>query len=99
MDARIDSAQLLSQATTPRKTKNLKGQNPEKLKEVTQQFESIFIQQIYKEMRKTIPNNGLIPRGNADEIYNQMLDLEAAKVTTRQGGIGMAELMMQQLTK
>jgi len=99
MDARIDSAQLLSQATAPLETKNLKGKNPEKVKEVARQFEAIFIQQIYKEMRKTVPDNGLIPRGNADEIYTQMLDLEAAKVTTQQGGIGLTDLMMQQLTQ
>ena len=99
MDARIDSAQLLSQATTPQQVKSRDGQDPEKLRETTQQFEAIFIQQMYKEMRKTVPNDGLIQRGNADEIYAQMLDLEAAKVTAQQGGIGLADLMMEQLTK
>ena len=99
MDARIDSAQLLSQATTPKSVKSSKGQDAGKLRETTQQFEAIFIQQMYKEMRKTIPDDGLIQRGNADEIYTQMLDLEAAKVTARQGGIGLADLMMEQLTK
>ncbi len=99
MDARIDSAQLLSQATTPKSVKSRKGQDPEKLRETTQQFEAIFIQQMYTEMRKTIPDDGLIQRGNADEIYTQMLDLEAAKVTAQQGGIGLADLMMEQLTK
>jgi len=99
MDARIDSAQLLSQATTPKSVKSRKGQDSEKLRETTQQFEAIFIQQMYTEMRKTIPDDGLIKRGNADEIYTQMLDLEAAKVTAQQGGIGLADLMMEQLTK
>ena len=99
MDARINSAQLLSQATTPKPVKPHKGQDAGKLRETTQQFEAIFIQQMYKEMRKTVPNDGLIQRGNADEIYAQMLDLEAAKVTARQGGIGLADLMMEQLTK
>ena len=99
MDARIDSAQLFSQATDPRAVKSRKGQDIGKLRETTQQFEAIFIQQMYKEMRKTIPDDGLIQRGNADEIYAQMLDLEAAKVTAQQGGIGLADLMMEQLTK
>jgi len=47
MDARIDSAQLLDQAITPRSIKSQKGRNPEKLKEAAQQFEAIFIQQMY----------------------------------------------------
>lgn len=98
MDTKIDTGQLFSQATgqAPKATK---GQDPEKLKETAQQFEAIFIQQMFKEMRRTIPQDGLIPRGNADEVYTQMQDLEAAKITAQQGGIGLAELMMQQLMK
>ncbi len=98
MDAKIDTSQLLSQATS-RTPKVRKGQDPEKLKETAQQFEAIFIQQMFKDMRNTIPDDGLIQRGNADEMYSQMQDLEAAKLTAQQGGIGLAELMMQQLMK
>lgn len=96
MDPKIDAAQLLSQATT-QAAKAPKGQDPVKLKEAAQQFEAIFIQQMYKEMRKTIPDDGLIPRGNADDVYIQLQDLEAAKITAQQGGIGLADLMLQQL--
>ncbi|MFK5927015.1 MAG: rod-binding protein [Desulfuromusa sp.] len=96
MESRIDTTQLLSQITQLEKVP--KGQNPEKLKEAAQQFEAIFIQQMYKEMRKTIPDDGLIQRGNADDIYVQLQDMEAAKITAQQGGIGLAELMVQQLT-
>jgi len=98
MDPKIDTSQLLSQATA-QAPKLVKGQDPERLKEAAQQFEAVFIQQMYKEMRKTIPDDGLIQRGNADDIYNQLQDLEAAKVTAQQGGIGLAELMLQQLMK
>jgi peptidoglycan hydrolase FlgJ len=98
VDPKIDVAQLFSQATaqTP---KAQKGRDPEKLRETAQQFEAIFIQQMYKEMRNTIPDDGLIPKGNADDVYNQFQDLEAAKITAQQGGIGLADLMMQQLMK
>ncbi len=98
MDPRIDSSALLSQAT-PAPSKPHKGQNADKLRESAQQFEAIFIQQMFKEMRKTIPDDGLIQRGNADDIYAQMQDLEAAKITAQQGGIGLADMMMQQLMK
>lgn len=97
MESRIDPAQLLSQTTQP--TKIHKGKNPEKLREAAQQFEAIFIQQMYKEMRKTIPDNGLIQRGNADDVYTQLQDMEAAKITAQKGGIGLADLMMSQLMK
>jgi len=97
METHINPTQLLSQATQP--PKNLKGKDPEQLREVAQQFEAIFIQQMYKEMRNTIPDDGLIQRGNADDVYTQLQDFEAAKITAQQGGIGLAELMMQQLMK
>ncbi|MEA3545643.1 MAG: rod-binding protein [Thermodesulfobacteriota bacterium] len=97
MEPRIDSTQLLNQITTPPPAKTHKGQNPEQLREVAQQFEAIFIQQMFKEMRHTIPTDGLIQRSNADDIYAQLQDLEAAKLTAQQGGIGLADLMMQQL--
>jgi flagellar protein FlgJ len=99
MDARIDSAQLLNQANTPRPIKVAKGEDSARLKDVAQQFEAIFIQQMYAEMRKTIPDDGLIQRSNADEIYAQLQDQEAARITAQQGGIGLADLMMEQLMK
>ncbi len=98
MDPKIDTTQLLSQATAQAPNAR-KGQDPEQLKAAAQQFEAIFIQQMFKEMRRTIPDDGLIPRGNADDIYTQLQDLEAAKITAQQGGIGLAELMMRQLSK
>ncbi|MBE9486679.1 MAG: rod-binding protein [Chloroflexi bacterium] len=100
MDSKIDPNQLLSQALSQApKVQKSKGQDAQKLRETTQQFEAIFLQQIFKEMRKTIPDDGLIQRGNADDMYTQLQDMEAAKIMAEQGGIGLADLMMQQLTK
>lgn len=98
MDPKIDTSQLLSQAT-PRTPEARGGQSPEKLRETARQFEAIFIQQMFKEMRRTVPQDGLLPRGNADDVYTQLQDLEAARITAQRGGIGLAELMMEQLTK
>lgn len=96
MDSKIDSNQLLSQALT-QAPKKVAGRDPEKIKDSAQQFEAVFIQQIFKEMRNTIPDDGLITRGNADDIYSQLQDAEAAKIMAQQGGIGLADLMLQQL--
>ena len=96
MDPRIDTNQILSQVTSEAPIGN-KGEDPDKLKELAEQFEAIFVQQMYQEMRKTIPDNGLIERSNADDIYQQLQDREAARITVGQGGIGLAELMMRQM--
>ena len=96
MDSKIDPKQLLNQALT-KTPKRAPGRDPKKLKEVAQQFEAVFIQQMFKEMRNTIPEGGLIERGNADDVYTQLQDAEAAKVMAEQGGIGLADLMLKQL--
>jgi len=94
----FDTASIMRQATSaPSPSKAPGEQDPPRLKELTQEFEAIFIQQMYKEMRSTIPDDGLIPRTNAEDTFVQMQDLEAAKATARQGGIGLAEMMMKQL--
>jgi flagellar protein FlgJ len=96
MDSKIDPQQLLSQALT-KAPKKAPGRDPEKLKELAQQFEAVYLQQIFKEMRNTVPEDGLIERGNADDVYTQLQDAEAAKKMAEQGGIGLADLMLQQL--
>jgi flagellar protein FlgJ len=96
MDSNIDPKQLISQALT-QAPKKVPGRDPQQLKAVTQQFEAVFIQQMFKEMRNTIPDGGMIEKDNADDIYTQLQDAEAAKVMAQQGGIGLADLMLQQL--
>lgn len=97
MDSKIDSAQLLSQALSKTPPKSPPGRDPQKIKEAAQQFEAIYIQQVFKEMRKTVPDDGLIERSNADDVYIQLQDAEAAKVMAQQGGIGLADQMLKQL--
>lgn len=94
----FDAAQLVRQATaTPHPIKSAGQQDQARLKELSQEFEAIFIQQMYKEMRSTIPDDGLMPRTNAEDTFLQMQDMELAKATARQGGIGLTEMMMKQL--
>jgi flagellar protein FlgJ len=100
MASGIDVKQLLSQATTvTAQSLKGKGRDPQQLKAAAQQFEAIFIQQMFKEMRNTVPDDGLIPHSNADDMYTQMQDAEAAKIMAERGGIGLAELMLQELLK
>ena len=94
----FDTAHIVRQAKTAVPSVTSAGQqDPARMKELAQEFEAIFIQQMYKEMRNTIPDDGLIPRTNAEDTYIQMQDLEIARATARQGGIGLAEMMMKQL--
>jgi peptidoglycan hydrolase FlgJ len=72
-------------------------ENAPKLKEACAEFESLFISYLLKEMRATIPKNGLISGGRAEEIYTSMLDTEISKEMASQRGIGFSSLFLDRL--
>jgi flagellar protein FlgJ len=66
-----------------------------KLKQACSDFESIFMHQMLKEMKKTVKKTGLVHGGQAEEIFSDMLDEERAK--TMQVGLG--DVLFMQLSK
>jgi flagellar protein FlgJ len=70
----------------------------QELKEATQEFESLFLHHLMKTMRSTVPKGELFHGGVNEDIYADMLDQEIAKVAS-QRGIGLAELLYQQLRR
>lgn len=73
-------------------------QNPDQaLKEVTQQFEAIFINMMLKSMREALPKKGLFD-SQQTQFYTQMLDQQLAQKMSL-NGIGLADMMVQQLTR
>lgn len=83
--------QLLQQAKESNDT--------EKLKSACQQFESVFINILMKNMRDTVTEGGLIKKSHAREMFEGMLDQEISKEVAKGGGIGLAKLMYEQLSK
>ena len=64
-----------------------------KLKEASQDFEAIFIKQMLDAMRKTLPKGGLIDGGMAENIFEDMLYEERAKIMAKTGSIGIADML------
>ena len=77
---------------TEKKNHDLKA-----LRESCREFEAIFVQQMYQAMRKNVPDNGLLPRDNATQIYQDMLDTQMARETAKGKGIGIGEKMYNQM--
>lgn len=75
------------------------GARPEEAtKGVAQQFESLFLNIMLKEMRKTVNRSGLLG-SDAMEAYEQMFDQQIALSMSNAGGIGLAPFIEQQLNK
>ncbi|MFW5730046.1 MAG: peptidoglycan DD-metalloendopeptidase family protein [Desulfonatronovibrionaceae bacterium] len=75
------------------------GQNQEKeLRKACEQFESVFLQKIWEQMRSTVPKEGYL-HSKEQDMYQSMFDEELSKDMARSGGIGLAEMMYGQLSK
>lgn len=75
-----------------KKSKDLKA-----LRESTREFEAIYMMEMLKAMRKTIPEGGLFEKDVADDIYEEMLDMEYARETAKGKGMGLGEAMFEQM--
>ncbi len=70
-----------------------------RLKEVSQDFEALMINQMLKEMRKTVNKSELINGGVAEEIFEDMLYDEYAKEFSKTKSFGLAETIYNQMEK
>lgn len=69
-----------------------------KLREACEGFESIFIQKMWEQMRATVPKNGLL-HGREEQFWQGMYDQELSKKMASAGGIGLADMMYDQLSR
>ena len=70
----------------------------EEIKMACEEFESYFLQMMFREMRKTSFNeDGMFARSNAEKIFTDMMDEEVAKSAAKAGGIGLADMMYKQM--
>lgn len=68
-----------------------------KLRDACQGFEEMFMEMMYKEMRNTVPDDTLLGNSNSDKIWQSMMDSEMMKSATKGGGVGLADMLYQQL--
>ena len=96
-DMAVDTKQRIQRLQDLKKSGQAgKGSNAE-MRNVCRQMESLFIHHLLKEMRATIHQSGFISGGRAEEIYTSMLDAEMAIKISERGGIGLSEMLLQQL--
>lgn len=72
-------------------------QTPEAIKEVAKQFESVFLSMVLKSMRQAKLAEGVLDN-NQSEFYRDMYDQQMAIHLAGEPGVGLADLIAQQLT-
>jgi murein DD-endopeptidase MepM/ murein hydrolase activator NlpD len=80
-------------ATAPSLPKLKEGEahGSEAIREVARQFESIFLHQVYKSMRATVPKEGMFGAGFGGQVFTDMLDQQYADLSTKNSTSGLAE--------
>ncbi len=68
-----------------------KNGDRQKVRDLAQQFESVFLEIVMRSMRNTVTKSELMDGGNAEEIYKSMLDSEYSKTMA---GSGMSQLAL-----
>jgi flagellar protein FlgJ len=72
----------------------------EKLREVSDQLEGVFINMMMKAMRNTIPESeGLFEKSTAEKMFQSMLDESYADKMAEAGGIGISDMIFDQMEK
>lgn len=103
MDIPFDSEFVINSAKIEVAKNILKNQNnlksPYELKKATQNFEAIFINMLIKSMWKTIPESGLFEKNSATDIYEGIIQSALSEEIARSGGLGMAKMLYQQISK
>ena len=75
-----------------------KGLDEAKLKKACQDFEAVFIGQIWKQMRSSVPKEGLL-HSKEEESYLSMFDQELSVKMSRSGGIGLSDMLYSTLSE
>jgi flagellar protein FlgJ len=85
----IDRAQCEKTQTSTEKRPDISGENHQ----VAVEFEAIFLKELLKVMRQTVPKSGFLNGGWTEEFYWDMLNQELSECIAHAGGIGLAKMI------
>ncbi|WP_373497767.1 rod-binding protein [Desulfococcus sp.] len=75
------------------------GAGAAKTRTACAEMESLFIYHLLREMQSTVPKSGLMGGGTAANMYTDMLHQHLSRELAEGGGIGLADILMAQLTE
>ena len=76
--------------------RSVSGDNNE-LREVCEEFESLFVKMMLDSMRATLSDDTLIPKNSGEKLFEDELYDEYAKSISRTADLGIADMMYDQL--
>ncbi len=86
---------LATKFSQDQKSLSLKDKNNKDLKNVAEQFESIFVHQMLKQARQSRLAEGVFS-SEAQDTFNNMLDVEYSQILSKKNNFGIAEALIKQ---
>lgn len=99
MNITIDPRTVLKAENIKNQASAPKDSKLRKLRNSCREFEAIYINEMYKAMRKTVPDSGLFKKDMANTLYQEMIDMQMARETASGDGMGIGKAMYEQLKK
>jgi peptidoglycan hydrolase FlgJ len=88
----------VSSSAPPVSPTRLSSSDDQKLKDSAKALEGLFVQQLFKAMRDTVPQQeGIVSGGAGEEIFTGLLDEHLAAETPKRWEGGLAEAVYRQL--
>lgn len=72
---------------------------PDKMWDVSRQFEAVFVNQMIGAMRNTVAKDGYVPESHAEKVYQSMLDQQYAERIAVTDQLGLAKIIHEQLLR
>lgn len=79
--------------------KEIANNEKKRLREVSEDFEALMINQMLKEMRKTVNKSDFLNGGMAEQIFEDMLYDEYSKEFSKTKTFGLADIIYNRLEK
>ncbi len=100
-DEKLKAAQqaLIENKTQKQATNQEEAAANKKLMDACKGFETMFLDIMYRQMRQTVPKNGLFGHDNTDDILESMRDTAMVEKMADAGGIGLAKTFYEQLQR
>lgn len=96
------SSQASSKLDSHIKTKDYSQSSEDELLSACKEFESYFVEQIYKEMQKTVDvfkEEGTNPNDSLVDYFKDNTIQELASTSTKKEGLGLAEMLYEQMKR
>lgn len=93
----IDTATISSDKELDSKVDDSRKLELEKLRNVSDEFEALLINEMLKSMRKTVNKTGLIDGGMTEDIFGDMLYTEYSKNFSKSKTFGISDIIYKQM--